>query len=46
MMLRGQVDHTGVFPPEVFTRKEVEIFYQGIKEWGITVQKQTTFHVA
>ena len=31
---------------EVFTRKEVEIFYQGIKEWGITVQKQTTFHVA
>ena len=46
MMLRGQVDHTGVFPPEVFTRNEVEIFYQGIKEWGITVQKQTTFHVA
>ncbi len=41
MMLRRQVDHTGVFPPEVFTRKEVEIVYQGIQEWGITVHKET-----
>jgi saccharopine dehydrogenase-like NADP-dependent oxidoreductase len=41
MMLRGQVDHTGVFPPEVFTRKEVEILYQGVQEWGITVHKET-----
>jgi len=41
MMLRGQVGHTGVFPPEVFSRKEVEILYQGIEEWGITVHKET-----
>jgi saccharopine dehydrogenase-like NADP-dependent oxidoreductase len=40
MMLRGQVEHTGVFPPEVFTREELQTFYQGIKEWGITVHKQ------
>jgi saccharopine dehydrogenase-like NADP-dependent oxidoreductase len=40
MLLRGQVDHTGVFPPEVFTREEIEIFYKGIKEWGITVTKR------
>jgi saccharopine dehydrogenase-like NADP-dependent oxidoreductase len=40
MLLRGQVDHTGVFPPEIFSRKEMEIFYEGIAEWGITVVKQ------
>lgn len=40
MMLRGQVDHVGVFPPEVFTRKEMDMFYSGIAEWGITVNKQ------
>jgi saccharopine dehydrogenase (NAD+, L-lysine-forming) len=41
MMLRDQVRHTGVFPPEVFGRQEVDLFYQGIKEWGIKVIKQT-----
>ena len=41
MLLRDQVKHTGVFPPEVFDRQEVELLYQGIKEWGITVIKQT-----
>lgn len=41
MMLRDQVKHTGVFPPEVFDRQEVDLLYQGIKEWGITVIKQT-----
>lgn len=40
MLLQDQVDHIGVFPPEVFTRKELEIFYKGIKEWGITVTKR------
>ena len=40
MMLRGQVDHIGVFPPEVFTRKEINIFYEGIASWGIKVVKQ------
>ena len=41
MLLRDQVRHTGVFPPEVFDRQEVDLLYQGIKEWGITVIKQT-----
>ena len=40
MLLRDQVHHFGVFPPEVFTENEVAIFYKGIKEWGITVVKQ------
>ena len=40
MMLRGQVYHVGVFPPEVFNRKEMDLFYAGIAEWGITVNKQ------
>ncbi len=39
MILRGQVDHTGVVPPEIFTLKERELFYKGIAEWGITVVK-------
>jgi hypothetical protein len=41
MLLRDQVKHTGVFPPEVFDRNEIEIFYRGIREWGIRVIKQT-----
>jgi len=40
MLLRNQVDHIGVFPPEIFTRKEMDIFYQGIAQWGIKVTKQ------
>ncbi len=40
MVLRGEVHHTGVFPPEVFTPDEIETFYHGIKEWGITVIKR------
>jgi len=40
MMLRGQVGHRGVFPPEVFDRKEISAFYAGIREWGITVTRQ------
>jgi saccharopine dehydrogenase (NAD+, L-lysine-forming) len=40
MMLRGQVRHTGVFPPEVFDREEISSFYAGIREWGITVTRQ------
>ncbi len=39
MILRGQVKHTGVVPPEVFTREEREVFYKGIGEWGISVIK-------
>jgi saccharopine dehydrogenase-like NADP-dependent oxidoreductase len=40
MMLREQVDHVGIFPPEVFTREEINEFYRGIKEWGIYVTKR------
>jgi saccharopine dehydrogenase (NAD+, L-lysine-forming) len=41
MLLRDQVKHAGVFPPEVFDREEIETFYRGIGEWGIRVIKQT-----
>ena len=40
MMLRNQVDHRGVFPPEVLDRDEISKFYAGIREWGITVTRQ------
>ena len=40
MLLRDQVGHTGVFPPEVFNQEERRIFFNGIKEWGINVHKQ------
>jgi saccharopine dehydrogenase-like NADP-dependent oxidoreductase len=40
MLLRDQVEHVGVFPPEVFNRREMDLFYSGIAEWGITVNKQ------
>jgi saccharopine dehydrogenase (NAD+, L-lysine-forming) len=40
MMLRGQIGQKGVFPPEVFDRQEIDIFYEGIGEWGIAVIKR------
>lgn len=40
MLLRGQVRRTGVFPPEVFDREQIALFYRGLKEWGITVTRQ------
>ncbi len=40
MLLRDQVGHTGIFPPEVFNREERTIFFNGIKEWGVKVHKQ------
>jgi len=40
MLMRDQVKHTGVFPPEVFDRKEIETFYRGIAEWGIQMTRQ------
>jgi saccharopine dehydrogenase-like NADP-dependent oxidoreductase len=40
MLLRDQVGHEGIFPPEVFNREERGIFFNGIKEWGIKVHKQ------
>jgi saccharopine dehydrogenase (NAD+, L-lysine-forming) len=45
MLLRDQVKHTGVFPPEVFDREEIAIFYSGIREWGIRVIKQSRAEV-
>ncbi|MCF7928670.1 MAG: hypothetical protein K9L68_06825, partial [Spirochaetales bacterium] len=40
MMLRDQVRHTGVFPPEVFNEEEIAAFYKGIREWDIRVIKR------
>lgn len=40
MMLRGQVKHTGVFPPEVFDREERFIYFKALKEWGIKIHKR------
>jgi saccharopine dehydrogenase-like NADP-dependent oxidoreductase len=37
MLLRGQVNHTGVFPPEVFDRVERKIYFELMREQGITV---------
>ena len=37
MMLRGQVKHTGVFPPEVFDREEREIFFKLMKDWDVDI---------
>ncbi len=37
MMLRGQVKHTGIFPPEVFDREEREIFFKLMNEWDIKI---------
>ncbi len=41
MMLRGQVHHTGVVPPEVFDRDERKAFLEGIGAWGISVVRKT-----
>jgi len=40
MILRGQLKKDGVFPPETLDREEREVFFKGLKEWGITVHKQ------
>jgi len=40
MMLRGQVKHKGVFPPEVFDEEEREIFLKGIGEWDIKISER------
>jgi saccharopine dehydrogenase-like NADP-dependent oxidoreductase len=40
MLLRGQINHNGVFPAEVLDKKEREIFLKGIKAWDITIHKQ------
>jgi len=40
MMLRGQVNHAGVFPPEVFDREERGIYFKIMNEWGIKIHKK------
>ncbi|MCD6390763.1 MAG: saccharopine dehydrogenase NADP-binding domain-containing protein [Dehalococcoidia bacterium] len=41
MMLRGQVKHTGIFPPEVFDKEERMIYFKVMREWGIKIHKRT-----
>jgi len=40
MMLRGQVKHTGVFPPDVFDKEERMIYSKAMREWGIKIHKR------
>jgi len=40
MMLREQVNHKGVFPPEVFNKEERDIYYKGMGEWDIKIHKK------
>lgn len=40
MMLRGQVNHAGVFPPEVFDSEERGIYFKIMNEWGIKIHKK------
>jgi len=40
MMLRGQVNHTGVFPPEVFSKEERGIYFREMRQWGIIIHKR------
>lgn len=40
MMLKGQVNHAGVFPPEVFDREERGIYFKIMNEWGIKIHKK------
>jgi saccharopine dehydrogenase (NAD+, L-lysine-forming) len=46
MILRGQIKRTGVFPCEVLNEEERKIFFEGIKEWDVTVHKQVTTDIA
>ncbi|MCD6599877.1 MAG: saccharopine dehydrogenase NADP-binding domain-containing protein [Dehalococcoidia bacterium] len=40
MMLRDQVKHIGVFPPEVFDKEERETYYKIMNDWGIKIHKK------
>ncbi len=46
MILRGQIKRTGVFPCEVLNKKERKVFFEGIKEWEVTIHKQITSDIA
>jgi saccharopine dehydrogenase (NAD+, L-lysine-forming) len=45
MLLRGQIQRTGVFPAEVLEKNEREIFFKGIREWDIKIHKQVSTEV-
>jgi len=40
MLLRGEINHTGIFPPEVFNKQERGIYFKIMKEWGIKIHKR------
>jgi saccharopine dehydrogenase-like NADP-dependent oxidoreductase len=40
MLLRGQVNHIGVFPAEVLDQDERAIFFKELKKWDIRIHKQ------
>jgi saccharopine dehydrogenase-like NADP-dependent oxidoreductase len=46
MILRGQIKRTGVFPCEVLNKEERKLFFEGIKEWEVTIHKQITSDIA
>jgi saccharopine dehydrogenase-like NADP-dependent oxidoreductase len=45
MILRGQIQRTGVFPCEVLDATERKVFFEGIKEWDVVIHKQVTFDI-
>jgi len=46
MILRGQLNRTGVFPCEALDASERKLFFEGIKEWEVVVHKQVTSDMA
>jgi saccharopine dehydrogenase-like NADP-dependent oxidoreductase len=46
MILRGQLNRTGVFPCEALDETERKLFFEGIKEWDVVVHKQVTSDIA
>jgi len=40
MLLRGEIERTGVFPPEILGSDAIDIFLAGIKAYGIDVVKK------
>ncbi len=40
MMMRGQLKKNGVFPAETLDKEERKIFFAGLEEWGIKVNKR------
>jgi saccharopine dehydrogenase-like NADP-dependent oxidoreductase len=45
MLLRGQIDHTGVFPCEVLDKHEREIFFAGVNAWDVKIHTQVTAEI-